>query len=101
MSKLIQDNDTIKLVDRNYPKGINRHSEWVYEYNGKKAGIDRNFDVYGDQYHCFAYSSDGKRITHGAGEGMNTKWYPTLTQARKQVERYLTGISAKTLCETE
>jgi hypothetical protein len=92
------DTDKPVLVDREYVKGINRHSVWVYRYKDRKAGIDRNFDVYGDQYHCFVYDSTGNYIDLGSGEGMNTKWYPTLTEAKKQVDRYLMGITREELC---
>jgi len=90
--------DKMNLVSRDTYRGINRHSEWVFEYNGKKAGIDRNHDILGANYHCFVYDKTGNRIIMGNGEGSNTKWYSTLKEAKKYVERYLTGITKEQLC---
>ncbi|MCK4665988.1 hypothetical protein KAU33_04520 [Candidatus Dependentiae bacterium] len=73
----------MKLIDKYSLKGINSHLIWIYEGNGRTAGINRNNDVFGDKYCCFE--------DNGIGEGCETIWYPTLEAARKVVKKYLNG----------
>ena len=75
---------TMRLVNRHISRGINLYLVWTYKQNGRYAGIDRNFDVFGDKYYCF----EGNR---GHGEGFDTIWYPSLEAARRVVQKYLNG----------
>ena len=104
----------IKLISHERSRdGINPHSTWIFEYVIRirlhdkttlipiRAGIDRNHDVYGANYHCFSMreSTNGWLITSGAGEGWNTKWYNNLGLAKRQVARYLKSrIMVDRLC---
>lgn len=93
--------------------GINSHSEWIFERTwnfriGKekhtgiaRAGIDRNHDIYGANYHCFGLHKIGDKwvMINGNGEGANTKWYSNLGLAKRQIGRYLKGkIKCDQLC---
>lgn len=73
----------MKLVDKYSYKGINSHLIWIYEGNGRIAGINRNNDVLNNKYYCFEIHADG--------EGCQTIWYPDLKAARKVVKKYLNG----------
>ena len=79
---------TMKLIDKYNDAGINKHTVWIFEQNGKRAGIDHNHDVYGASHYLF--SIDGERhISHG--EGCSTVWYPSLNAAKAMLQKYLNG----------
>jgi len=70
----------LKMIKRYKAQGINKHTVWVYEDNGRQLAIDQNHDVGGEQFHIFD-------VANGGGEGCGTIWYPTLEIAQKEVER--------------
>jgi hypothetical protein len=70
------------FVGRHQSKGINNHLTWVYKLGEKYAGVDRNFHMMDNKYHCF----EGEL---GHGEGSDTVWYPSLKAAREVVRQYL------------
>ena len=79
--------NNMRLVKRYTSKGINPHLTWIYERYGRYAGIDRNFDVLGNNYYCFdARLVNGKVQETGHGEGSETLWYPSLEAARRVVQ---------------
>jgi len=76
------------LVEKRNDKGINRHTVWEYEYQGRRLCIDRNHDVGGNQYYLY---EDGK-----GGEGCGTIWYEDLRAARNELKRlFMTGEPVK------
>lgn len=82
----------MRLVKRYTSRGINPHVTWIYEQYGRYAGIDRNSDIYGNNYYCFEVRLVNGRIEEiGHGEGSGTIWYPTLESARNVVQKYLNG----------
>lgn len=84
----------LKPIKKYNSKGINRHTTWIYSGNGRHAGIDKNWDVYNEpegkpgMFYCFEIQ-DLKRYSHG--EGLETIWYSTLSEAKKVVKDYLGG----------
>ena len=77
----------MKLIDKYEDKGINRHTVWLFEENERKAGVDHNHDVLGGGYYCFPYDKD--HWSHG--EGYDTAWYLSLEEAKKVIQKYLSG----------
>lgn len=86
----------MKLMGKYTAKGICKHTVWLFVENGRVIGVNRNHDVFGDQYHISEPPS---------GEGCGTIWYPNLETAKREVERlFRTGEKVKTgrdsgLCE--
>lgn len=73
------------LIEKYNDKGMSQHTTWIYEYAGRKIGIDHNHD-------CGFYIFEGDM---GHGEDCNTVWYDTLRQARKEVKHLFS--SGKTI----
>lgn len=78
---------TMKLILKDHTRGINYHTIWIYEQDGKMAGINHNHD-HSVGFYLFTVNPDG---TPNDGEGCCTVWYPSLKTAKATLQKYLSG----------
>jgi len=93
---IVEYGDTnMKLVKKYGSKGINTHTIYLYSGGGRFAGINKNHDVLIEStsetpgaFYCFEIR-DIDNFSYG--ESIDTIWYGTHKEARKVVEKYLSG----------